>query len=213
MQKIVVFISGRGTNLSYLVDFCERGFCAAKVVAVISDRPDAPGLNIALQKKIPIIVVDRRLYPVCEAFDYIVEQKLDILQPNWLVLAGFMKRLGARFVKKYEGKLINIHPSLLPSFPGLDTHHRALLAGVKWHGATVHFVNEELDAGSIIAQTVVPVYLHDTVDTLQARVLSAEHNLLPKIISLCVEGKITLDNGDVKYDRSLIENSMSYYYE
>lgn len=210
MQRIVVFISGRGSNLACLADACTSGLCAAKIIAVISDRHNIPGLDVALQKKLPIIVVDRKMYKTNELFEQAMVNYLEPLQPDWLVLAGFMRVLGTTFLSKFREKLVNIHPSLLPSFIGLDTHRRALLSGVRWHGATVHFVNENLDGGPIIAQAAVPVYLNDTVDNLAARVLKAEHRLLTGVMSFCVQGKIYLENNIVKYDQSLIGTAMSW---
>lgn len=210
MRKIVVFISGRGSNLSSLTEACERGTCLAEIVAVISDKPNVLGLEIANQKNIPALVVNRKLYQNSDEFDKALEERLDVYKPDWIVLAGFMRVLGKHFVKKYRGKLVNIHPSLLPSFSGLDTHRRALLAGVKWHGATVHFVSEGLDEGPIIAQIAVPVYLYDTVESLGMRVLQAEHKLLPGVMSFCVQGKIYLGTDSVIYDYSIMNNAMAW---
>ncbi|MBR4736128.1 MAG: phosphoribosylglycinamide formyltransferase [Rhodocyclaceae bacterium] len=190
MQSVVILISGRGSNMEALVRACPAG---AQVRAVISNRADAAGLDFARAQGIATDVVAHRDFPSREAFDAALAQAIDRFAPDWVVLAGFMRVLTAGFVEHYAGRLLNIHPSLLPAFPGLDTHARALAAGVCLHGATVHFVTPELDGGPPIMQAAVPVLPDDDEDALAARVLAQEHRLYPQALAACVRGEVRLD--------------------
>ena len=169
-----------------------------KIAAVISNKPDAAGLEIAQQHGIETRVVDHRAYPDREAFDAALVQTIDHFQPDLVALAGFMRILGDDFVNHYQGRLMNIHPSLLPAFPGLDTHARALREGVKTHGCTVHFVTPQLDHGPIIIQASVPVLPDDTEQTLEARVLQQEHLLYPQAVRWFAEDKLKLADNHVE---------------
>ncbi|MGA1574546.1 MAG: phosphoribosylglycinamide formyltransferase [Burkholderiaceae bacterium] len=185
-QRLVVLISGRGSNMDALLQAAQRRRWAARwgaqVVAVLSNRPQAQGLQVAAQHGVATEVVDHQAYPSREAFDVALAQAIDAHQPTLVLLAGFMRVLGAGFVARYQGRLLNIHPSLLPAFAGLNTHARALQAGCEVAGATVHWVDEGLDSGAIVAQAVVPVLPADTPETLGQRVLAAEHRLYPRAV-------------------------------
>jgi len=195
--NIVVLISGRGSNLAALLEAA----LAVDIAAVISNRDDAPGLAIAAAHGIPGVVVAYRDYASREAFDAALAAEIDRHAPALVVLAGFMRVLTAGFVEHYAGRLINIHPSLLPAFAGLGTHRRALDAGVKIHGCTVHFVAPELDHGPIIAQAAVPVLEDDTEESLAARVLVEEHRILPQAIRWFAEGRLVIADGRVRVRR------------
>ncbi|AJY67432.1 Phosphoribosylglycinamide formyltransferase [Burkholderia glumae] len=178
-----------------IVDACERERWPASVAAVIANRPDAAGLSFAAARGIPAVVVDHRDHDGREAFDAALAAEIDRFAPDLVVLAGFMRILTPAFVTRYEGRMLNVHPSLLPSFKGMRTHEAALAAGVALHGATVHFVIPELDSGAIVAQAAVPVHDGDTAQTLAARVLVAEHQLYPRAVRWFVEGRLRLDGG------------------
>jgi len=193
MQRIVVLISGRGSNLEAIVRQCLAEDWPARVVAVISHKADAAGLSWAQGQGIGTAMVDHRAQTSREAFDEALAAAIDAHQPDWVVLAGFMRILGDAFVQRYAGRLLNIHPSLLPSFPGLHTHRRALEAGCAVAGATVHFVTPALDHGPVIAQAVVPVRTGDTPESLAERVLAAEHQLYPLALRWAVQGRLRLD--------------------
>ena len=185
-QRLVVLISGRGSNMEALLQAAQRRRWSARwdaqVVAVLSNRPQAQGLQVAAQHGVATEVVDHQAYPSRQAFDAALAQAIDAHQPTLVLLAGFMRVLGAGFVARYQGRLLNIHPSLLPAFAGLNTHARALQAGCEVAGATVHWVDEGLDSGAIVAQAVVPVLPADTPETLGQRVLAAEHRLYPRAV-------------------------------
>ncbi|MDB5870939.1 MAG: purN [Ramlibacter sp.] len=187
MKNIVILISGGGSNMAAIVRCAQReGWhkaLDAQVAAVISNRPDAGGLAIAGEHQIATDVVDHKRFPTREAFDAELAAAIDRRQPSLVVLAGFMRILTPAFVERYRHRLINIHPSLLPAFPGLHTHQRAIDAGCKFAGATVHQVTTELDYGPILAQAVVPVLPDDTADALAARVLTQEHLIYPRAIA------------------------------
>lgn len=197
--NIVVLISGRGSNLGALLE----ADLPVRVAAVISNRADAGGLAIAQAHGIPGVVVAHRSYASREAFDAALAAAIDRYEPALVVLAGFLRILTPGFVGHYAGRLINIHPSLLPAFAGLDTHRRALEAGVKVHGCTVHFVTQELDHGPIIAQAAVPVLEDDTEDSLAARVLAEEHRILPQAVCWFAEGRLAIDGGCVRIRHEL----------
>jgi phosphoribosylglycinamide formyltransferase 1 len=187
VKKIVILISGGGSNMKAIVQAAERGAWRSKlgagVAAVISNKADAAGLEFAKGQGIPTEVLDHKAYPSREAFDDALAACIDRYQPSLVVLAGFMRILTPGFVGRYAGGLLNIHPSLLPAFPGLHTHQRAIDAGCKVAGATVHQVTAELDHGPILAQATVPVLPGDTADTLAARVLTQEHLIYPRAIA------------------------------
>lgn len=192
MAGIVVLISGRGSNLRALVEQ------HLPVRAVVSNRQDAAGLAYARDRGLPAIAVDHRAFASREAFDKALQEAIDPFEPQCVILAGFMRILTAAFVRHYAGRLVNIHPSLLPAFPGVDTHARALKAGVKVHGATVHLVTPELDAGPIIVQAAVPVLSADTEATLADRVLAEEHRILPLAARWLLDGQLREDGGIVR---------------
>ncbi|OIQ89119.1 phosphoribosylglycinamide formyltransferase [mine drainage metagenome] len=189
-NKIVILISGQGSNMQAIVNACEREHWPARVAAVVSNRPDAAGLAYAAGLGIATAVVDHTAYSCREDFDAALAACIDQYSPRAIVLAGFMRVLTSAFVQRYAGRLINIHPSLLPAFPGLRTHQRALDAGVKWHGATAHLVTNDLDHGPIVAQAVVPVHDDDTEVMLAERVLEQEHRIYPAAVRALVEGRL-----------------------
>jgi phosphoribosylglycinamide formyltransferase-1 len=191
-MSIVILISGRGSNMQAILD------AGLPVSAVISNRPDAGGLAIAAARGVKTAVVAHKDYGTREAFDAALSAEIARHDPKAVVLAGFMRILTPRFVEHHAGRLVNIHPSLLPSFTGLDTHERALAAGVKLHGCTVHFVTAELDHGPIIAQAAVPVLDGDTAGALAARVLRQEHVLYPRAVRWLLEGKVVIESGIVR---------------
>jgi len=190
-KNIVILISGRGSNMQALLD----ARLPAQVAAVISNNPQARGLDIARERGIATAVVDHRAFSDRAAFDAALAQEIDRHRPDLIALAGFMRVLTAPFIERYRGRLLNIHPSLLPAFPGLDTHRRALAAGARTHGCTVHFVTPVVDGGPIVAQAEVPVLPGDTEERLAARVLAEEHRLYPQAVRSFLEGKLGLDDG------------------
>jgi phosphoribosylglycinamide formyltransferase-1 len=192
-MKGVILISGRGSNMRSIV---EAG-TGLDVRAVISNRPDAQGLQWARGKGLASQVVDHKQFGSREAFDDALAEVIDVHAPEVILMAGFMRILGASFIGRYRRRIVNIHPSLLPSFPGLHTHRRALEAGVKVHGATVHFVTPALDSGPVIVQGAVPVLPGDTEEQLAARVLEVEHRIYPQAVRWLVEGRIEFVAGDV----------------
>ncbi|HUX24220.1 MAG TPA: phosphoribosylglycinamide formyltransferase [Burkholderiales bacterium] len=187
MKNMVVLISGRGSNMQAMVE------AGLPVAAVISNRADAPGLAYAAGRGIATAVVPHRDYATREAFDAALAQAIDGFCPELVALAGFMRILTDSFVLRYQGRMLNIHPSLLPAFPGLDTHARALAAGVKLHGCTVHFVTPQLDHGPIVIQAAVPVFPQDDEATLAARVLAQEHRIYPQAARWFLEGELIVD--------------------
>ena len=194
MKNIVILISGRGSNLQALLE--ARLPC--RIAAVISNRADAAGLEIAQAHGVPTAVIEHRDYADRDSFDAALARLIDTFHPDFVVLAGFMRILTAGFVTRYHGRLVNIHPSLLPAYGGLNTHARALQDGVRIHGCTVHFVTADLDHGPIIIQAAVPVLCHDTGQTLAARVLHEEHRIYPQAMRWLCNGQIELrDDGRV----------------
>jgi phosphoribosylglycinamide formyltransferase 1 len=185
---IVALISGRGSNLQALVD------AGLPLSGVISNRADAKGLELAAARGIPTRVVEHTRFASREAFEAALGEAVDRFAPRLVVLAGFMRVLTAGFVERYDRRMLNIHPALLPAFPGLDTHARALAAGVKLHGCTVHFVSAEVDQGPIVIQAAVPVRSGDTAATLAARVLRQEHLIYPRAARWFLEGKLVIRN-------------------
>ena len=199
MKRIAVLISGQGSNLDAIVRASEAQDWPGRVVAVLSNRAEAPGLEFARSRGIATEVVDHKAFSDRAAFDAALAQRLDGHAPDLVVLAGFMRILTPEFVARYEGRMLNVHPSLLPSFTGLQTHRRAIEAGCKVAGATVHFVSAELDHGPIVAQAVVPVLAGDDEMALARRVLAAEHVLYPRAVGWFVRGELRLDNGRVTH--------------
>jgi phosphoribosylglycinamide formyltransferase-1 len=194
VKNVVILISGRGSNMRSLVE----ADLPARIAAIVSNRPDAQGLDYARSRAIPSEIVDHRAFATRDAFDAALGEAIDRHAPDLVVLAGFTRVLTAGFVRRYAGRLLNIHPSLLPSFPGLHTHERALEAGVKVHGATVHFVTADLDHGPIVVQAAVPVLESDSADTLAARVLRQEHVIYPRAVRWFVEDRLSMANGIVR---------------
>ncbi|HZR67856.1 MAG TPA: phosphoribosylglycinamide formyltransferase [Burkholderiales bacterium] len=194
MKSIVVVISGRGSNMEALV----RADLPARIAAVVSNRPEAAGLRFAAERGIPTQVVDHERYPSRDAFEAALAQALERHEPDLVALAGFMRVLGGDVVGRYEGRMLNIHPSLLPSFQGLHTHARALEQGVKVHGCTVHFVTPALDHGPIVIQAAVPVRPGDDEAALAARVLRQEHVIYPRAVRWFLEGRLVIEHGAVR---------------
>jgi phosphoribosylglycinamide formyltransferase-1 len=190
--SVVVLISGRGSNLRALVD------AGLPVVAVISNRADAAGLEFARARRIPSAVVAHPAYPSREAFDDALAAEIERHRPELVALAGFMRILTPGFTARHQGRLLNIHPSLLPAFPGVRTHARALAAGVKLHGCTVHFVTPDLDRGPIVIQAAVPVKPDDDEERLAARVLVQEHRIYPRAVRWFLDGKLLIEGGVVR---------------
>jgi phosphoribosylglycinamide formyltransferase-1 len=198
---IVVLISGRGSNLESIIDCTTSGVLAVDIRAVISNRPDAAGLQIAAAAGIPAEVVDHGAYADRTAFEQVLQARIDACRPGLVVLAGFMRLLSAGFVAHYQGRMLNIHPSLLPALPGLQTHRRALEAGLAEHGASVHFVTAEMDGGPVLLQARVTIRKDDTPATLADRVLRQEHRMYPLAIQWFASGRIFLDdNGHIHFD-------------
>ena len=195
MKNLVILISGRGSNMEAIVRAAIPG---VRIAAVISNRPAVAGLAFAADHGIATEVVDHTAHGSRESFDAALASAVDAHAPDLVVLAGFMRVLGDGFVARYEGRLINIHPSLLPSFPGLHTHRRALEAGVRVHGATVHFVTAKLDCGPIVIQAVVPVAADDDEASLAERVLREEHRIYPQAVRWFAEGRAAIEDGKVR---------------
>ena len=191
---IVILISGRGSNLQSIIDAVANGSLPVEIRAVISNRPAAAGLQRATRAGIPVTVIDHAGYPDRHAFDQALLEAIERFQPELVVLAGFMRILTAGFVQHYKGRMLNIHPSLLPDFPGLHTHQRALASGCRQHGASIHFVTEAVDGGPVVLQARVAVFPQDTVTTLAARVLEQEHRLYPLAIRWFAEQRLKLDS-------------------
>ena len=198
--RCVVLISGRGSNLSAILKATQSADYPATIVGVIANKAEAPGLQLARDAGIPVSVVLNGDYADRDSYDNALQAAVDAYAPDLVVLAGFMRILTPAFVAHYANRMINIHPSLLPSFTGLNTHQRALDAGVRLHGCTVHFVTAELDHGPIIAQAAVPVLDGDNARALAARVLAVEHLLYPKAVRWFAEGRLHIDGARVRVD-------------
>jgi phosphoribosylglycinamide formyltransferase-1 len=194
-RRVAVLISGRGSNLASLIEAATEPGYPAEIVAVASNRPEAGGLARAAQAGIPAIALDHKTFPDRVAFERALDRALREHGADLLCLAGFMRVLTPWFIEQWPGKMLNIHPSLLPLFKGTHTHRQALEAGVRIHGCTVHFVTTDLDSGPIIAQAAVPVLVGDTEETLAARVLAEEHVIYPQALRLVCEGKAVLQDG------------------
>ena len=191
-MSVVVLISGRGSNMQALLE------AGVPVSAVISNRADAKGLELAAARGAATAVVEHRAFPSREAFEAALAREIDLHAPRLVALAGFMRVLTPGFVARYAGRMLNIQPSLLPAFPGLNTHERALAAGSKTHGCTVHFVTADVDTGPIVLQAEVPVRPSDTADTLAARVLEREHEIYPRAVRWFLDGKLVIRDGRVR---------------
>jgi len=205
MYKIVVLISGGGSNLQSIIDNIASGNINAEISAVISNKDDAYGLERAENAGIDHHVLDHTIFATRESFDDSLAQIIESYEPDLIVLAGFMRILSDGFVDKFKGKLINIHPALLPKYKGLDTHQRALDAGESEHGASVHFVIPELDAGTVIVQGIVPVEADDTVNELQQRVHKIEHIIYPLAVKYLAEDGLTLANEKLLYKGEILD--------
>lgn len=199
MKNIVILISGRGSNFEAILRKSREEHWESelglKIRAVISNRPEAAGLTRAKEEGLEAIALDHKAFPTREAFDAALAEEIERFEPDVVVLAGFMRILTEGFVKRFEGKILNIHPAILPLFPGLDTHKRAIEAGCRVHGSTVHFVSPVLDGGAIIGQSVVPILASDTPETLAARLLPFEHALYPKCVRAVALGEVRLVDG------------------
>ncbi len=194
-MNLGVMISGRGTNLQSLIDAAAHADYPANIAVVISNRPGAPGLDRAAAAGIETVTIDHKGFESREAFDDAVEAELVRRQVDLICLAGFMRIFSVPFAERWTGKVVNVHPSLLPAFKGLRPHRQALEAGVRVSGCTVHYVIPDLDAGPIIGQTAVPVHTDDTEDILAARILAEEHKLYPACVRLIAEGGVRYENG------------------
>jgi phosphoribosylglycinamide formyltransferase 1 len=190
MKRIVILISGRGSNMQSVIDACAAERWDASVAAVISNRPDATGLELARARGVVAHVVDHKAHVQRDDFDRALARAIDAHEPDAVLMAGFMRIVGGEFVRRYEGRMLNVHPSLLPSFPGLHTHRRAIEAGCTLAGATVHVVTPTLDHGPIVMQAVVPVHGDDTEATLAARVLEKEHVIVPRALRWLLRGRL-----------------------
>ncbi|MEI6895302.1 MAG: phosphoribosylglycinamide formyltransferase [Colwellia sp.] len=202
-SRIVILISGGGTNLQAIIDACTHRSYPAKVVGVISNKAEAYGLIRAKNANIATISLSHKAFNSREDYDQALIKEIDAFDADLIVLAGFMRILTPSFVQHYQGKLLNIHPSLLPKYQGLNTHQRAIDAGDKEHGVSVHFVTEELDGGPVILQAKVPVFEGDTIDELSARVHEQEHRIYPLVVKwfaeqrLCMKGAVAILDGNV----------------
>ena len=200
MHSIVSLISGRGSNFEAIYKAAKEKSWDVRFTGLIANQPEAKGLALAKSVGIPTAVIDHRAYPSREAFDRALMQQIDAFSADLVVLAGFMRILTPGFIKHYEGRMINIHPSLLPRFPGLHTHERALAAGDRVHGATVHFVSAGVDEGPIICQSEVPVLPTDTPSELAARVLKTEHQIYPLAVEWFIQGRLQITGNRVRVD-------------
>ena len=203
LARITVLISGRGSNLAALLAADRAGNLSGAINAVISNRPDAAGLQIAADAGVATAVVDHRQFDSGDAFDEALAAAIDASEPDLIVMAGFMRILGRAFIDRYTGRMLNIHPSLLPAYTGLHTHRRALADGVRIHGCTVHFVTHDLDSGPIVAQGAVAVRDNDNEATLAARVLAVEHRLLPNAVKAFCDGRLVIAGKRVHVDGGL----------
>jgi phosphoribosylglycinamide formyltransferase-1 len=194
-KRVVVFISGGGSNMVALAKACQQPDYPAEIICVISDKASAGGLEKAKALGVPTQVFERKAFASKAEHETAIAGALQALSPDIICLAGYMRIISADFIKPFDGSILNIHPSLLPLFPGLHTHERALDAGVKVTGCTVHFVTEGMDEGPIIGQAVVPILNGDTADTLATRVLTVEHQLYPAALRLFAEGKVEMEDG------------------
>ncbi len=210
MKKLGVLISGSGTNLQAIIDNIETGFIPAEISVVISNNPDAYGLKRAEKKNIPTEVINHRDFSSREEFEKKLIEILNDFEVDYVILAGFMRVLTKYFINNFKNRILNIHPALLPSFPGVDAQKQAFDYGVKFSGCTVHFVTEEVDVGPIIIQAVVPVLQEDTAEKLQKRILEKEHIIFPLAIKMLVEEKLKIVGNKVKWEIP-VENIKDMY--
>ena len=203
-KRLVILVSGGGSNLQSIIDGCENGDINANVSAVISNNPDAGGLERAAKASIPNVAIDHRAFESREAFDLALSELIDSFNPDLVILAGFMRILTPGFVDHFLGRMMNIHPSLLPAYPGLHTHRRAIEAGDQKAGATVHFVTPELDGGPSIVQAQVDIESSDDEGTLALKVLAFEHKIYPEAVKWFCDDRLIMDNDGVKLDNQPI---------
>ncbi|MEE9498031.1 MAG: phosphoribosylglycinamide formyltransferase [Nitrospinaceae bacterium] len=201
--KIGILVSGRGTNLQAIINAIENGELNARVAVVLSNKKEAPALERAQKKDIETVYLDPKQFAGKKEFDRALTRELEDRRVDLVCLAGYMRILGQEFIRKFEGKIINIHPSLLPAFPGLDVQQKAIDHGVKFSGCTVHFVDEEVDSGPIILQAVVPVHESDNAETLAQRILIQEHLIYPRAIQMIVENRPHIENRKVSFKESV----------
>lgn len=206
-SRIVVLISGSGTNLQAIIDACTDAEYPGTVVGVVSNKADAYGLTRAENSEIATLTLSHKDFTSREAYDIALVKKIDAFKPDIIVLAGFMRILTPHFVEHFQGKLVNIHPSLLPKYQGLNTHQRAIDAGDKEHGVSVHFVTEELDGGPVILQAKVPVFEEDNSDDLAARIHEQEHRIYPLVIKWLCQQRLTMDNEQAILDGNVLSAS------
>ncbi|AJA44325.1 phosphoribosylglycinamide formyltransferase [Frischella perrara] len=206
-KRIIVLVSGNGSNLQAIINACQNNLINGKIVAVISNKPDVYSLMRAKQANIPSHVINHKEFATREAFDHQLQLQIEQYQPDLIVLAGYMRILTPHFVQHYSGKMLNIHPSLLPKYPGLNTHRRAMEAGDKEHGTTVHFVTDELDGGPIILQAKVPIFDNDEEQDIVERVLAQEHQIYPLVIKWFCDDRLTMINGRAYLDQTMIPKS------
>lgn len=211
-MKIVVLISGSGSNLQAIIDACQSRHIAGQIVGVLSNKADAYGLVRAQQAGIATAVINHKDYASRDAFDSAMQQIIDGWQPDIVVLAGFMRILTPVFVKHFEGRLLNIHPSLLPLYKGLHTHKRVLATGDKWHGCSVHFVNAELDGGPVIAQALLEVLPQDNEQTLTQSLHKHEHILYPQVLSWLASGRLVYQQGQPVLDGQALQRPVRLLY-
>ena len=202
--RVVVLLSGRGSNFEAI----SEAQLPIEIVAVISNRPQAAGLDYARARGLPAIALDHTAHPDRAAFDTLLADEIERHRPDLVVLAGYLRILSTAFIARFEGRLLNIHPSLLPMFPGLKTHERALAEGIKIHGCTVHFVTAQLDHGPIVIQAAVPVRADDTPGSLAARVLQQEHRIYPQAVRWFAEGRLEINQGHVNLKDDLTSQSV-----
>lgn len=201
--KIGILVSGRGTNLQAIINAIDNGELNARIAVVLSNKKEAPALARAQAKGIETVFLDPKQFAGKKEFDLALAKELEDREIDLVCLAGYMRILGPEFIRKFEGKIINIHPSLLPAFPGLDVQQKAIDYGVKFSGCTVHFVNEEVDAGPIILQAVVPIHETDDADTLAKRILIQEHLIYPRAIQMIAENRLHIENRKVTCKESV----------
>jgi len=201
--KIGILVSGRGTNLQAIIDAIDNGELSARIAVVLSNKKEAPALERAQQKGIQTATLDPKQFADKKAYDLALARELEDHGVDLVCLAGYMRILSPEFIRKFDGKIINIHPSLLPAFPGLNVQQKAIDHGVKFSGCTVHFVNEEVDGGPIILQAVVPVHESDDAETLADRILIQEHLIYPRAIQLIVENRLHIENRKVSSKESV----------
>jgi phosphoribosylglycinamide formyltransferase 1 len=206
MNSLVILVSGRGSNLQAMID----ARLPVRATTIISNRSGAQALDVAKRNGLETRVVDQRSYPDRKTFDAVLGETVRACEPDLVVLAGFMHLLEEDFVQRYEGRLMNIHPSLLPAFPGLHPHRRALLEGVKIHGCTVHFVTPRMDHGPIVVQAAVGVMPDDTEDSLSARVLQQEHRIYPQAVRWFMDGRLKLSDNRVSVTHAALDDSVLY---